>query len=252
MPLILAEEFEGLLQDMRVVHIGGRTGGYKTGLSVRLFPSFAERGYRLVSNLSCVWNTPLDEWELCDDGMLHTFLIMDEGGLFLDSRYSVRALTAYLSKLDMILVVPSYEPPHRRARVVNVRPIFRLFHMGLPLVIYKWWMKPEGQRKEDKGFFGWLNPSEVFGVYSRQSPGDEPDDIIAKLDTVAKQRKAAYGYKVRQNPIPTISLLESSGGAVERFASLADEIEEITDSARGDFEAILERTDDLYRKIKRR
>lgn len=252
MPLILADEFLGLLQDMRVVHIAGRTGGYKSGLAVRLFPPFAERGYRLVSNMSCVWNTPLDEWSLCEDGMLHTMLIIDEGGLYLDSRYAVRQLTAYLSKLDMILVVPSYEQPHKRARTIQVRPIFRLFHMGIPLVVYRWSMRPEGQRKEDRGFFGWLNPQEVFGVYSRQDPGDDLDEIMATIATRANERKAHYGHKIKQNSLRTVSLVESVGGAAEWLSDIEDEIEASSNELRDAIEAISARTDDIYRKVKRR
>ena len=111
--LVGAAGFVQALREIRVVHIAGRFGGGKTSMAFMLATIFAERyGYSVVSNVA----SPIaDDWETIVyrpyEGC-RAFVIVDEGGLWLQDAASCQAVAAYAAKLDCVFVIPSrVEPP---------------------------------------------------------------------------------------------------------------------------------------------
>jgi hypothetical protein len=196
--LINADDIIGILADYRLCWISGRFSGGKTSFAYRAAYEYLKKGYRLVTTNASCWGDELDSVRLLDcpdnpklHNKLHCVCLLDEGGLYFKSTKQIEQVAAYAAKMDVIYMIPSFFPPVRSAQVVTVQPIFGLRAAGIPLIVYKWRAHIGGF--DDSGFFLWWWPQEVYGVYSRQDPGAEPDDVVAFLIKRMEEYKAAYG-----------------------------------------------------------
>lgn len=211
----------GLIQEYRLCWICGRFSGGKTSLAYKLAETWLERGYRLVTTNQSVWADPmeavhLEHWEGPDQPpKLRAVVILDEGGLYFKASAQIEQVAAFAAKMDVIYLIPSFFPPVRAAQVVTVQPIFGLRAAGIPLIVYKWRTKLGAF--DDAGVFYWWRPSEIYGVYSRQDPGAEPDEVvewlIAQSDAYQEWWAARNDRKRQRGRGNNVSKVEISGGA---------------------------------------
>lgn len=215
MPLIGADEFLWIVRAYRVVWIKGRVGGFKTSIAMRIGAELLKGGkYRLVTNTACVWADDYHELHLGDDKMLHELVILDEGGSDFQSRRDVENVVKYPRKMDVLLLIPSFWPPHRSARLVTLRVVRSWRAFGIPILVYEW----EVREADAKGKFVWLNPAEIFGVYSTQDPADTAEEIVAHLVEQTKAYLARFGRKERRSVSLSISAQELFGGSEQSSA----------------------------------
>lgn len=238
MTLIGADVVLGLLADYRLCWISGRFSGGKTSLAYRLAYPFLERGYRLVTNNMCVWaDDPLTVELIPDDEYkLRCVTILDEGGLYFKASKQVERIAAYAAKMDCIYIIPSFFPPVSAAQVVEIQVLFSLRSAGIPFIVYRWFVKMGSFR--DKGLFYWWRPSEIYGVYSRQDPGYQPDDVVSFLVTRSQQYEQFYDNKRARfgDSFPRLeeggrysenSFAEVIEGAAGQFAAAAQDVASI-------------------------
>lgn len=225
MGLIGAGGFLQLCQSYRLIWIGGRFGGGKTSFSFRLAQEFLEQGYRLITNTQSIWSDKWSDVQLDPDGMLHAVVIMDEAGLGLKANKQVEAMAAYANKMDIIYFFPSFFPPIRAAQVVTIQPVFGFINIGIPLIVYKWRVRIGSF--EDKGFFAWLNPAEIWGIYSRRSPESNIYNLVGYLaERVEDYRKffgVSDGVSTLEEPTEVDTLRDAATAmetAADAFASL--------------------------------
>jgi len=213
----------GILDMYRLIWISGKFGGHKTALAFQLAEIYLKRGYRLITNSRCVWADDIGQMELNENNQLHAVCVMDEGGLYFKSGRQVEQIAAYAAKMDIILIFPSFFPPTKSAQVVNIQPIVSLKSTGLPIIIYKWAVRL-GSFKEN-GWFFWWNPSEIYGIYSRQDPGDDPEIIVNFLAKKSDEYRKTYGRKTTNElfNLATVTegdkILEASEIIAESFAN---------------------------------
>lgn len=205
-----------ILDMYRLIWISGRVGGHKTALAYRIAQDYLEKGYRLISNNKSVWADDPEKIELID-GHLKAVILMDEGGLYFKSGRQVEQIASYLAKMDMMIIFPSFWPPARVAQIVNIQPVISLKPSGLPVIIYKWSVQIGSFR--DKGWFAWINPQEIYGIYSRQDPGADADQIIDYLIRRTNEFRQYYGHANK------ISMLEEVTEA-DQFSEAAQVIED--------------------------
>lgn len=193
MPLMGADSFTGIISSYRLLWVGGRFGGHKTSLSIKLAQPFLEQGYRLVTNTRCVWADSLEDIKLDPvTGHLKAVVILDEGGLEIKANRQIEEMCAYANKMDIIYIFPSFFPPTRAAQVLNVQALFSLKSAGLPVVVYKWRVHLGGF--DDKGFFLWSFPDEIYGTYSRQDPGAKSNKIVSWLLQKKDEYRKHFGH----------------------------------------------------------
>lgn len=259
--LINAERFIELVATYRLCHIDGRFGGGKTALAVRLFPEFARRGYRMISNTACVWSDSTDDIQMDEAGMLHAYIMLDEGGLYFAEKDDAKELVSYAAKMDLVYVLPSFEQPHRRLKVITVQPVKNWRSIGLPLTMYQYRLK--SGMAEDKGTFFWYGVDEIYGVYSRQDPGEDTDYLMKWLNNQKNAYRRLYGrsemrssrainltsidpaYLASIGPgaVPLeVSTMERQRRAINELSDLADEIEESAEYERNSIKTILKGT----------
>lgn len=199
MSFINAAPIFGILSSYRLIWICGKFGGHKTALSLAMAENFLKEGYRLITNNRNVWQDKLSEVDLDENGHLKAVVLLDEGGLYFKSSRQIEQIASYAAKMDCVYIIPSFWPPARAAQVITIQPLFSLKSAGLPVIFYKWRVDIGGFH--DKGWFIWLFPQEIYGIYSRQDPGDDPEDIIEYLIKKTEAYRSKYG---RKNSIRTL------------------------------------------------
>lgn len=225
--LVNAQPVLGVLDMYRLIWISGRFGGHKTALAFQIAKRYLEKGYRLATNSRCVWSDPLENITLDHNNKLHAVCILDEGGLYFKSGRQVEQIAAYAAKMDVIYIIPSFWPPTRAAQVVNIQPIISLKATGLPIIIYKWKVSIGGFK--ENGWFFWWNPSEIYGIYSRQDPGEDPEEIIQWLVKRSEQFRKSYGRSTA-NEVFKLGEISESEQILEASAVFQEAAEEIGSS----------------------
>lgn len=181
MPLINHEPIIHLLRGYRIAHIAGRLGGGKTSLAYRLALELCEHHHfrYIVSNCDDVVSDAIDDVRprrdpMGQESLLDTVLILDEAGTFLESGRHARQFTAYLRKLNVVVLLPSAEAPPPRVRFLSITRKYDLSAVGIPL----WWYHVRVSTGIDRYTysFGWRGYSEIFGVFNTYDfPADDSD-----------------------------------------------------------------------------
>ena len=208
------------LQAYRLCWINGRFGSGKTSLAYMLVKPYLEKGYRLVSNNRSIWADEIESIKPFPDGKLKTIIILDEGGLEFKSSRQIEMIAAYAAKMDVIYVIPSYFPPCRAAQVMTIQAVFNLKSAGIPVILYKWRIRVGGFF-DDKGFFIWWNPKEIYGIYSRSDPGARSEKIVAWIIKQTEEFRRHWGYD------DGIQEMEEEGGQAVQFN---DSVETLSDA----------------------
>jgi hypothetical protein len=123
--------------------------------------------------------------------------------------------------MDVIYLIPSFWPPTRAAQILVCQPLFSLKSAGLPFVFYKWRVKIGSF--QDGGWFVWFWPQEIYGIYSRQDPGDRAEKIIDFLVKKTGDYRKLYGRET-ENKLPDLE-------EVSQFDSLTDASNAIAEAA---------------------
>lgn len=215
-----AEPFFGIISSYRILWIGGRVGGHKTSLAYAIAERYLKEGYRLITNNKSVWADELEKCTLDENGHLRAVVLLDEGGLYFKSSKQIELIASYPAKMDVIFIIPSFWPPTQRAQILTCQPLFNLKAAGLPVVVYRWRAKIGAF--EDKGLFAWLFPSSVYGIYSRQDPGDTAEKIITFLVEKTGEYRSLYGRTNSVSDLVTVTEVDQFADAVE---SLAETVE---------------------------
>lgn len=215
-----AEPFFGIISSYRILWIGGRVGGHKTSLAYAIAERYLKEGYRLITNNMSVWADDLEKCTLDENGHLRAVVLLDEGGLYFKSSKQIELIASYPAKMDVIYIIPSFWPPAQRAQILTCQPLFNLKAAGLPVVVYRWRVKIGAF--EDKGLFAWLFPSSVYGIYSRQDPGDTAEKIISFLVNRTSEYRAMYGRNNSVSELVTVTEIDQFQDAVQ---SLAEAVE---------------------------
>lgn len=233
MAFINAESILGVLDMYRLIWISGRFGGHKTALAFKIAERYLKRGYKLATNSRTVWADDLDKITLNDNNQLKAVCILDEGGLYFKSGRQVEQIAAYAAKMDVVYIIPSFWPPTKAAQIINIQPVVSLKATGLPLIIYKWRIDI-GQFRE-KGWFAWWNPKEIYGIYSRQDPGDEPERIVKWLTDRSNEYRTRYGRTTSNDvfSLATISEADQTTEAAALFADAAEDLATVLSRKRG-------------------
>lgn len=229
MAFINAESILGVLDMYRLIWISGRFGGHKTALAFKIAERYLKKGYKLATNSRSIWADDLDSIRLNEKNQLKAVCILDEGGLYFKAGRQVEQIAAYAAKMDVVYIIPSFWPPTKAAQIINIQPVVSLKATGLPVIIYKWRVDI-GQFKE-KGWFAWWNPSEIYGIYSRQDPGEEPERIVKFLVDRSNEYRKRYG----RNTTDEVFKLDTISEAEQII-----EASEVIAGAAGDFASVFE------------
>lgn len=220
--LIGASDLIANIEGYRMVWFSGRTGGHKTSLAYYLAKPYLEKGWKLITNNKNMWGDDLEKCTLDENGMLNAIVILDEAGLYFKTEAQIQTIASYLAKMNLIVMMPSRWPVARSAQVITIQPLYNLKATGLPVVVYRWSIKMSSFT--DKGHFLWVYPNEIYGIYSRQDPGRDPEEIVDFLAEKTSNFREFHGHSGKQVSSMGITkedlLLEASIAIQEASESL--------------------------------
>lgn len=223
MTFINLAPFQAIITSYRLCAITGRFGGHKTSLAYKLAEKYLEQGYRLVSNNRSVWLDDMEKVDFDEENHLKTVVLLDEGGLYFRNNRQIEAVASYARKMDMIYLFPSFYPVARVAQVLSCQAIFNLNSAGLPLYFYRWRVKIGSF--QDAGTFVWVDPSEIYGIYDTQDPGENGNEIVDWLIRKTEEFRRRTGRNITGN---VVSILEET--ETDRFEDAVGALAEAADS----------------------
>lgn len=220
--LVNAAPLLGLVKTFRIVHFSGRYGSGKTALAYRLAYELLESGFSryLLSNCNDVWREDTADVVLRDGRFLDCCVILDEAGLFMENSRQAKQFVAFMRKMNVVLLLPSVDPPPGRVRFLQVQRQFNLMALGIPLWLYTARLNT-GMAREKYGF-GWWRPAEIFGVYDTGdfvSDDDELGEFLA--GHVERLTGGRYGRRSKTEPVSEVA---AAGGDAGDFLEAASQI----------------------------
>lgn len=222
--LILADQFLAIFRHARVLWIGGLFGKHKTSFAYALAETYLKQGYRLVTNNLSVWADRKDDVDFDDDGKLHVVVVLDEAGLDVKFRVQAERMTAFLRKMDVYIIMPSFWPPAQMLRFFVLQPTINWRMIGLPMVQYRWSVRLK--MWDAAGWFLWAFPERVYGTYSSLDPGEDAQVILDWLADKAAEYEKRFegGRRPRQDDLPEMGEDASWLEAAEQIGDAADSI----------------------------
>lgn len=169
----------------RMVWLSGRYGGGKTSLAVFIAQWLCRKSYAryIASNIDLAVGrlvatvSPSELRRVSCEGPVYrdTVILMDEAWTVLGKgagRKQVVDWLAYMRKGNNFLIMPSVLPLVSEVGVLRVERVFNGLVLGLPVWLYRWRLGDD-KRGGDKGWFPFLHPTSVFGLYDTASiPGE--------------------------------------------------------------------------------
>jgi hypothetical protein len=179
-----------------------------------------------LTNVRSVWADDPSQLDFVDEyGHLRLVVIMDEGGLWLKRNAQVEAMAAYAAKMDVVYIISSYFPPASYFRIFKIKVLYGFRHIRIPLVFYRWSLR-DVEGFADKGLLIWWNPSEVYGVYSRQDPAADGNEIVDFMANKVEEFRKHYDRSRRR-----FRKSDDKVSMEEVVADFADVVAEMKDAA---------------------
>lgn len=177
------EQFMAQLLDSRICWVRGVLGGGKTSLAFSLAAwLLSDGGYKYIaSNVPHKFPKPNFSF-----GVTDSVVVLDEGGVFLDSRNwqtNPRSFYMALRKLHTIVLVPSKNPPDKRLQELIVEPVARVGWVWF----YRWSFELGSISRA--GEFAISHPSKIFGLYSTDDFSSDDAGLLALFDFSIEQLK---------------------------------------------------------------
>lgn len=221
----------GILKETRFLTVSGFTNAGKTSFCVALAEMYAMKyGYRVVANFPLVFAENPNEIHLMEDGMAHVFIILDEGGVWL-SNVDVKAFKAFLAKLDIIIVIPSFQEVPRGFRTQELEAGINFGKVGLANIVeYRWIVKRT--TKDDVGRLIWLNARSPWGKYSRQYPAMGAAGIDKMIDRLVGQLAEHHGERLEAND-DNFTFIKTQNEEVLAILEAASALEEASERLQG-------------------
>lgn len=211
--VIGSSRFWSELELNRLVYIGGTYGSGKTLLSVAIAEHWFRRGYRVIANFPCVFNSDITPDLL--DSLKRVCIVLDEAGArLLDARSwnsadskMLLSVMDYCRKQELFFILPSATTVDKRARKLaiarNLRASRALDAVGLGRLL---WMYVGIPSQDDRFSFPLFAPYAYFGCYDTTAiPGVYQDALALLLyrfqERVAVDREASAAAAARMEAV---------------------------------------------------
>jgi hypothetical protein len=182
--------------------IKGENRSGKTALAVDIAEYYLRDNFRLLSNLDTPWNDVLP-LELDSNGQLNAVVILDEGGVYMRTKESIRRVMGFKGKLNALFLMPSSEEPHEDlwrnyiepAELLNEKIIKFLFGQWFLDHILKIWrlVRFDAKKGTRETIFLQIFPSSVWHLYSTLISGRDASLILAQFDQSLADQQAFFG-----------------------------------------------------------
>jgi AAA+ ATPase superfamily predicted ATPase len=194
MAILYDDGFFAELDDNRTLVITGRLSSGKTLLAMELAERKLRKGYKLISQTSCVWNDSIEDVVPDESGRYKFVAIIDEGGLYFRTQKSASAVSSFAAKIDSYVIFSGKKLPHADLCTLTCQVWFDFMKWFL-LPFKIWRYDVYNGNKAYNGYFlqtGWWH---YFGIYDTLDPGDNPEIIVDFFKKATSEFFARYGRK---------------------------------------------------------
>lgn len=218
----------GMIMSYRCCYIGGGMGSGKTLVAYRLAWELLQTGqFRyVVSNGRNVWSNAASSVvpRLNAKGepqFLDAVIVLDEGGHIIEGAAHGAAIKAFARKLNVVVLVPSVEPPPGNMRVLQMGRVFNGAVFGLPL---QWWSVTLNTRFfRGRYGFGLWRPEQMYGIYDTEDFTQDEDEIQAMLAGVVDERRGENKARSRRSRRGVVAVGQR-GGFAQDIAAATEEL----------------------------
>lgn len=215
-----------LLRQYRVAWLSGRFGAGKTVNSVIMADYLASRyGYRVYANFPLVFADDLPVRYDRRKRVIRAVLIFDEAGLEVFTKLNMLAerMLAYLRKLDVIILLPSFIPPSKRMSFLQYHPVLNFTSAGLPISVYGWRVNLANFRSSGTYIVTW--PQQYYRMYDSYVAQDSDMTQAMYQSLLDIITEYAYGGtgKTKEQSVPRDYALASVEDAISALEELLQE-----------------------------
>ncbi len=221
------------LDDSYMVYITGRLGSGKTLMAVELAERYLRKGYKLLSQISCVWNDDISTMTMDEVGRRKVVILIDEVGLYFRKASTAGSVSSFARKQWTYLIFSGRKAPHDDLCDLTLQLWFDLFkYLLIPMKVWRY--DRTNGKKSYHGYvwqFAWW---EYFGVYDTLDPGDNPEELVTLIKTWTREFFERYGRKYAISDVESggrddeadlsndmASSVRKMGDAAERLASVS-------------------------------
>ena len=203
--ILYDDGFFAELDDCYMVYITGRLGSGKTLFAVEIAERYLKRGYKLISQIACIWNDDVDTMVMDEHGQRKVVAIFDELGLYFRTSKSASSISSFARKQRTYLIFSGRKAPHADLCELTVQLWFDFMKWFL-IPIKIWRYDKENGRKTYHGYIVQTAWWEHFGVYDTLDPGDNPEEVVNLFKVWTEEFFRRYKRKYK------ISDVEKGGG----------------------------------------
>ena len=231
--ILYDDGFFAELDDCFMVYITGRLGSGKTLFAVEIAERYLKKGYKLISQIACIWNDEIETMTMDEYGRRKVVAIFDELGLYFRTSKSAASISSFARKQQTYLVFSGRKAPHDDLCELTVQLWFDFFKwFWIPIKLWRY-DKING-RKSYHGYIIQTAWWEHYGIYDTLDPGDNPEYIVEVFKTWTQEFFARYSRRYKISDVETgggddsselgndlLSSARQMGQAVEKLASVS-------------------------------
>lgn len=181
-----------LIEGRYVVWIKGENRTGKTLLALDIADEYLQAGFRYLSNTTNVWNDDLP-LELDENNMLNLVVNLDEVGVSVRTKESIRSIMGFKGKLNTIFLLTGTEEPHEDLWRFYIEPMELLnglfsFLFGDWITeryirFWRWVIFNPSPNKPDRSFFFVQTlQKNFFQLYSTLNPFNDPSFLLSQFE----------------------------------------------------------------------
>lgn len=201
--MILPSTIYNKLETYFFIWVKGENRSGKTNLCFHLAESYLRSNFRLMSNTKSVWNDDFSDLEtlLDSNGMLNCIVILDEGGVYMRTKESIREVMGFKGVLNSMFLMPSTEEPHEDLWNNYIEPAEGLNWL-LSMLFGRWFVDHvckvwrfvqfDPKKMDKKTLFFELFPSRTWGIYSTITKRS-PEFILSTFQAAFQAQQEFFG-----------------------------------------------------------
>lgn len=213
--ILFDDGFFAEFDDCFMCYLGGRLKSGKSLTAVELAERKLKKGYKLISQVQCVWNDDPETVVMDHLGRRKCVIWIDEVGLYFRTSKSANAVSSFASKQNCYLIFSGRKPPHEDLCDLTIRLRFDWWkNFLIPMQTWRW------DRINGKdSYHGFLHKTawwDFYGIYNTLDPADNPEIMVQTV------KKWTQEYFVKYDRSYKLHDVETSGG--EDFNEFSNEL----------------------------
>lgn len=227
--MIIPSSILNKFEERFFVWIKGANRSGKTSLAFHIAEMYISQRFRLMSNTDSPWNDDFTVELLDTNGMLNCIVVLDEGGVYMRTKESIREVMGFKGVLNALFLMPSTEEPHEDLWSHYIEPAsginwilsFLFGRWFVDHVIKVWrFVEFDPKKMDKKTIFFELFPSRAWGFYTTITK-HSPEFILQTFRDAFQAQQEFFG---NSDPLQLHDLVTKKRGLSEGASFLSNQM----------------------------